>query len=359
MSTQTHIESARQLAKNIADENPNLQNSGCLLAMPLISYPSGLRTLSEAEVSVEGDKIKSSALHKADLSVFPQTSLQKFNTIRVAAKRIITDNAVNVGGLFLIPITKLADVMQRLGEKQTEWDAEFIVLEDEYENIIEQHKRDESNIAHLISKHKIDKHDFTSVFKFQIRPPLAIKTLFEHDEQELIDTASVSLWEEVAKEAKSKYYSSFTMKDQISPVERVSQKAITSLKKLRSKLINLSFLHDGVDNIIEIFDSIINDMPKTGYIEGTPLLRLSNFVLQFSDAVRLEQVANGDSTGITDIEFEADIEEETLDTSFDDLEQPSDFDDVPDSDFQDDFSSDTFNVSQSESAPMQLGWGSF
>lgn len=291
------LQKARDLASKVAQMNPSMKDSACLVALPVINCPSGRLKIDEAETLVDGQVVKSTALSKSDLEIFPTKELQPFNSLRIAAKRVVSTQCVEVGGLYLAPVEKLESIMKELNEIKLKYDVALGTLSHQYDQILTNHQKGNPQVAHLIARHKMSLQSFLSGFGFRINPPLSVAPLFEDDADAIKTEATLSLWDEVAKEAQSHHKTSFAGK------EKASQRAIGALRRLRSKMLGLSFLHDGIDRVVDKFDELLGTLPKTGYLEGGDFYKVAHFVLQISDAQRLRDQADG-SDAITGLEVE-------------------------------------------------------
>ncbi|WP_240224716.1 DUF3150 domain-containing protein [Rheinheimera hassiensis] len=296
------VQQAKDLAEKIANDNPSMANSACLVCAPEIGCTTGRITLRDAETVVDGQKVKSTALNGADLAVFPVKKLQPFNNLRVAAKRLFQNHTVQIGDLYLCPVEKLADVLAGVEELREKFEGELTSLQANYDSLVEDHKQNLPEVAHLIERNRLPWGQFSAPFKFKVNPPLAIRPLFDEDAEMLQSSAADTLWDEVAADAANQYKTSFAGK------EKISQKGINAVKRLRSKLVNLSFLHDGIDRVVDRFDELFDKLPKAGYCEGGDFHMAAHFVLQISDAQRLRDEAEG-LNGITALEVEEEQEE--------------------------------------------------
>ena len=308
MSNLTILEAAKKVAQEVATKNPSLNNSACMMALPTLSYPTGKKTLSESETMVDGVKIEGEALNKVDLDWFPQKRLAPFNTLRKAAKSLMAKSSVEVGGLYIVSVECLPNLMEQLIAYQNKWDKAFIDLVQNYEIWLEEHLKSDKNknLTDVIKKCAMTVGEFSSGFRFAINPAMKVETLFSEQTTSFAGEVALSLWDEVAKMAEDIHKSLFlNAKEKL-----LSQKGITSIKKLRNKLVNLSFVHDGVDLIVARFDEVMSTMPKTGPVENLDYYKAAHMVLQFSSAARLKAEADGldgleeyeDPLAVTDVD---------------------------------------------------------
>lgn len=285
------LDAATKLAAEVTQKDPSLNNNACLMALPTISYPTGKKTLSESETLVAGQKITGEALNKADLDWFPQDKLAPFNTIRKAAKNCLVRSAVEVGGLYIVSVQCLPQVMERLLEFQAEWDGHVAELTREYDNWLNAHINQGANtdLKHVIRKSALTRNEFLSGFRFTINPAMKVETLFAEQTNSFAAEVALSLWDEVAAMAEDVHKKVILACRE----SKLSQRGLSAVKKLRDKLVNLSFVHDGVDKIVERFDEVMTTMPKTGPVENVEFYRVAHMVLQFTSPTRLRDEADG------------------------------------------------------------------
>lgn len=280
------VQAAKDLAAKLAEQNPTMESGACLIPFPDIGATSGRITLKEAETLVDGAKVNSKAVRNGDLEVFPAKELQVFNSIRVAVKRLLNHYTVEVGGMYLCPISKLDAVLAGIEEKKGEFLNELANLGNRYEAILAEHKKKNPEIAHLIQRHRLEWQAFQNPFRFRMNPVLAVSPLFGNSD-ELAQSAAQSLWEEIAAEARTQHRTSFFGQ------ERVSQKAVKAVARLRDKLVNLSFLHHGIDSVVDYFDEVFSALPKAGYVEDGSFMKLAHFVAVIADENNLRLMADG------------------------------------------------------------------
>lgn len=280
------VQAAKDMAAQLTEANPTMENGACLIPFPDIGATSGRITLKEAETLVDGAKVNSKAVRNGDLEVFPAKELQVFNSIRVAVKRLLNHYTVEVGGMYLCPISKLDVVIAGIEEKKGEFLNELANLGNRYEAILAEHKKKNPEISHLIQRHRLEWQAFQNPFRFHMNPVLAVSPLFGNSD-ELAQSAAQSLWEEIAAEARTQHRTSFFGQ------ERVSQKAVKAVGRLRDKLVNLSFLHHGMDSVVDYFDEVFSTLPKTGYVEDGNFMKLAHFVSVIADENNLRLMADG------------------------------------------------------------------
>lgn len=360
MSNLTILEAAKKVAQEVATKDPSLNNSACLMALPTISYPTGKKKLSESETRIGDIKLAGDALNKADLDWYPQDKLAPFNTLRKAAKVAMLKASVEVGGLYIVSVEKLPQVMDALLIMQNQWDIHFNQLVSNYELWLEQHKQENKALISVIDKCSVSVYEFTNGFRFVINPAMKVETLFSEQTTSFANEVALTLWDEVANMAEDIHKKLFLN------AEQLSQKGLRSVSKLRDKLVNLSFIHDGVDNIVSRFDDVISKMPKTGPVLNTDFFRVAHMVLQFTSATRLKAEAEG-LDGIEQYEDPSFFTVDEEDIAEQETPQISSTIEVQPAENQSDIADNVINItSQFEDAvedpgigQIELGWASY
>lgn len=278
------VTAAKELAEKIVDTNPTIVDGACLVSLPDIGSTTGRIVLKDAETFVLGSKVTSQAVRNGDLEVYPAKDLQAFGTIRVAAKRLLKAHCVEVGNMFLCPIAQLSTVVEELEKLELQYQVEVDLLGQRYDSEIEKHKSKNPDIAILIEKHRLAWPAFSKSFRFKMGAVLAVSPLLGNADQ-MAEDAAKSLWDEVAADALDLHRKSFAGN------ESVTQRAVRPAQRIRDKLVNLSFLHSGIDQIVDQFDAVLNSLPKTGSVEGIDCLRLAHFLSGISTVEHLRMMA--------------------------------------------------------------------
>lgn len=360
MSTQKVESQAVKAAKALATQlgqNPTMTEGACLLSLPELSGTSGRITLREAEMRVDGHTVTGQSVRNGDLEVFPASELQPFNTLRIAAKRIIAQHSVELGGkLFLCPIKRLDVVVFELEELKNKFDRELASLKLRYDSILEAHKKKNPSVAHLIARHQMVWDEFVKPFGFKLNPVLAVSPLMG-DVDGMAASAADQLWKELASDARAQHRTSIAGK------EGVSQRAVKALLKIRDKLINLSFLHSGIDRFVDEMNEIFISLPKTGEVKGHDLLKLSHLVLFLSNEENLRLAAEGKYAIPQPDEPEVEEPEEIEAAEADEVTWEEDVPFSTDEDFD---PSDVHGFDEFQIPPpsaglevLETGWGSF
>jgi hypothetical protein len=344
----------------------SLKDECCLMSLPEISCPTGKKTVKKKEVILLDDSsVCSDKISGGQLDWYPQDKLTEFQTLRKQAYGLFEENAIQVNKMYLVSLASLDAILSKLDDIREKWEQLIEVRKASFAADIDAYKLENPAIAKLVDLYQLVDSDFFSVFQFRYNPPLAFQPLFPQQEEELAELARESLLKEIASEAGRQYKTSFTKG------ENVSQKAITALHRIRTKLVNMSFLEDvvsfnGVSFIVDTFDNVMRQLPKTGKIEGPLYHKLGHFVSQLANVENLSLAVNGeDGINVSAFFEQPDIEDDLEDIL--EIESPvqntaQDFecifeDNIP---FEDSFTEDSdTSTSSAQPAQSEMDWMDF
>jgi len=110
--------------------------------------------------------------------------------------------------------------------------------------------------------------------------------------QEEVAGLGRALFDDVAQAATAAWRSSF--KGQ----EKISQRALSPIRKIYDKLASFSFVDPIVLPITEIIRDALESLPKQGYIEGLPLIQFQGLVSLLRDTEALADLAERKMNGL-------------------------------------------------------------
>ena len=300
-----------QQAKNAVNANPSLKDGACLMAVQ-VTGSCGEATLSRAAMLLEGQTIESELVKGTTLQWFPKEHLRFVNKTLQRINRMFSTKGVAFGkGLTMVPLSIADDIQAEIDAAKATFEEDVNELVNVFDEAVEKHKDNNPDTATLIERYKMDVEQFKGRFIFKSIPPMAVQPLFEDDEDELRGTITQTLFEEVSSEAGKLAKGSFIGKEQC------SQKAVSAIRKIKQKLVNLAFLDDGIFKIVMSFDEALDALPKTGPVEGGLFHRLANYLQSISNEETIRGIASGE---ITETEALEDEVEEDLSQSLTDDE---------------------------------------
>lgn len=343
------VDKAKEVAEQASSNSSiDLKTGACLISVT-VRGSCGQATIPKSKVELEGEKLESDLLKGTTLQWFPKEPLRFVNrtTQRVAA--VLNQFGIAYGkGLTLVPLASLDELALEIEDINKEFQKDLDFCIDERVSILQQHKANNPDVSHLIDRFTLDDNEFRGRFKFKVHPPMAMTPLFDEDTDDLTQEASTTLWDEVAAAASKLHDGSFLGK------EKTSQRSASAVKKLRKKLIGLSFLNSGMDDVIAAFDTVIDSLPKTGNLESNDFHRLGHFLLQISDSSRLEKLANG----IGLVPFEDEEPEVEIEDDIEDI-QSFNFDDLTVGASDDVLANDLSTIGNNQPVSQELDFGFF
>jgi len=286
MSTTTINPTAQ--AQQLVNKAPSLKDGACLMAVQ-VTGSCGEATLSGSAAMLDGETLESNLVKGTTLQWFPKDKLRFVNKSLQRINRLLSSQGVAFGrGLTMIPLSISDEVQSRIDHVKREFDEEVENLVEVFDEVIEAHKAENADISHLIDRFKMDVDQFKGRFHFKAIPPMAVQPLFEDDEDALRENITQTLWEEIATEASKLAKATFIGKEQC------SQKAVSAVRKIKTKLVNLAFLDEGIFKVVESFEQALEDLPLTGPITNGEFHRLANYIQTISSEENLRAISAGE-----------------------------------------------------------------
>lgn len=280
------IKNGQELAQN----NDSLKDGCCLLGWQL-SSPCGESTLPNARIELDGAQIQSNQIKGSKIQWFPRSKLKLTTKYSNRVTRTFNAFGVKYGDFTVVPTTRLDELQLELESIERDWKDEVKVIIADYDNSILEHIAENPEIGPLIKKYALTSAEFEVRFKLRFTKPLAMIALFESDEDAIVSDVADTLWQELAKEAHTAYKQNW-FKGGI-PVQRVSQKVRSPFRRMMSKLTDLSFIDEGISNVLQTIEEVLDDLPNKGYIEGSDFTLLTNWLLVMANEDTLRLHAKG------------------------------------------------------------------
>jgi hypothetical protein len=276
--------------KELAEQNTSLKTGACLLGWQLRS-PCGESTLPNAKIELDGAQISSNQIKGSKIQWFPRNKLKLTTKYNNRLTRTFNSYGVKYGDFTVVPTARLDELKTELDSIKRDWEDEVSCLINDYDVSVNQHMNENAEIAALIQKYALSCNEFEAKFKLSFTKPLAMKALFEEDEDLINDDVADTLWQEIAKEASGVYKTNW-FKDK-TPVNRVSQKVRSPFRRMMNKLVDLSFIDNGIENVVDTIQEVLNNLPNSGYIEGHQFTELTNWLLVMANEDTLKLHAQG------------------------------------------------------------------
>lgn len=301
--------STKKFTKELIDinTNANLIDGVCLLACN-VSGSCGESTIPKEMVTVRGNSA-SNALKGTKIEWFPKEALKFVNAASTSTKAILNRYGVRYGDMTLVPIDGLDDCLAELNDAGESFKDKLNIAVSNFDSHIANHKLANPDISDLIDDFKMSADTFESRFKFRTLTPLAMKPLFEDDEEALAADIADTLYDEIAAMANKVYYKSIYDKDKNAVKSKVSCKVRSSMMGIYNKLASLAFVDKGIIKLLEDFKAMLKKLPKEGGIEGADLMALNMFTLLLGDANKIKLHGQGHNQLIDAFVEEEDVDE--------------------------------------------------
>ncbi|WP_435000223.1 DUF3150 domain-containing protein (plasmid) [Vibrio scophthalmi] len=221
----------------------------------------GEKTIQNSKIVIDDKQIKSKSVRKGRVEWFPRGELQFKNTLETKARRAIEARSVRFGRCHATPVGELEPLLKELEEIKAEFYESVEKTKLNYDNIIDEHKRNNPEIASLIDSLKTPMEDFFRRFAFNILPPMVFKPYFKNDEEELVKTLFDEIEDTIVEQAT-------VVLKAIEGKPSIVQRSFNPVRALRDYIFSMSFKHDVLDRVhVELTDAI-NALPSKGSIVG-------------------------------------------------------------------------------------------
>lgn len=277
---------AKEAAKVVVEKVAALEE-GCAMVTWRVGGCCGEATIPKARIALDGRDLDSELISGSKIRWFPREEIKFVNTIGTRLQRkILSYGTMLNGGVALVPICKLKECYEEVEAIKADFNAKLDESCSDYHSKIERLKLDNANVADLIDRFKLDVDQFRGRFTISVMPPIAFKPLFEGDNDELVESAANNLYQEICKEA------NFIWSEKLEGNDRVGQAPINSyVKRLFQKMINFSFLDEQLNNVTAVFEELLDNLPKSGWITGAPYEQLCKWILICGDEQKLRNVS--------------------------------------------------------------------
>jgi hypothetical protein len=214
-------------------------------------------------------------------------SLKIFSTLKARAVNHLGKVGIRFLGGWAIP----DDLTQAVHEKLEEIKSDFMAAKDSFLNNydlavngwISKHPGWERLIeSSAVSVDQVRRRLGFSWQFYKVVPPE--QSLIGDSLQNEVDNLGSTLFGEISKDAQGIWNKVYAGKTE------VSHKALSPIKAMRQKLMDLSFVESMVVPVISVIDEAIASVPKRGLIRGQHLLVLQGLVSVLRDPVSLREL---------------------------------------------------------------------
>lgn len=253
---------------------------------------SAMKKLTEADLNLAPGTLPPKELASlASIRIVNPETLDVFETLKRRATRLCEKFGVRFLGGYAIPKDRIAELLPQLQSICDEGEKERADLINNYTRHIDEFCDEWKAYAHIIrakapTPASVESKILFSYQVFQVgqpsSSPAAAKTL-----DRVVGGLADQLAEEIAKVSNDIWETSFKGKSE------VKQTAINSLQPVLKKMQSLSFLNPAVGAVAGRLEQVLNDIPKTGKIEGAHFDAVVGVILLMANADRMRAHAEG------------------------------------------------------------------
>lgn len=215
--------------------------------------------------------------------------ISKFEALKKEAERECSKIGVKFLGGYAIPTDKAKDLAAKLDEIGVRFDQEKAALLSSYDTKILDWVAAHPGWESAIQSATIDRNDVDKKLQFGWQ---AFRIVEAGDENEPADVLNKGLATTAKGLAGQLYYeisqqAGLVMEKSILGRDKVTQKILSPIRTIRSKLLGLSFIDKRVKPLIETIDHVLEQLPAAGHIEGLGLAAISGLVFILSSEDRM------------------------------------------------------------------------
>ena len=245
---------------------------------------TAVRQLSEADANLVRQKSKGGIVKPGSLRVFPKAPLAAFSAIKAKAEALLKKEGVRFAGSYVIPDSKLPDVLSRLAVLKSEFDREIGIFLSGYVSERSKWIGLNSEYAGLIEKYSLPEAEVQRRFSFRhLHFGLACATATE------AASAAGAIADAAIAETARKF-------SELSACSAeggncVAGHTVAAVERLGQKLKMLSSL-PGMARIASLVEDAVAGLPQKGKITGFLLEKFRAFCLACADESRLKAMVS-------------------------------------------------------------------
>jgi hypothetical protein len=325
----------------------------------------GEKSLPKVKVELDGKLQDSDSIKGSKIRWFPKEPLNFVSKAKQAISRTLNAYGVRWGDMTIVPLARLEELQSEISAIEIDWKLSLDDMLDNYDSLVSDWQMANLDVADIMRRYTLEKHEFGGRFKMKMLPPVAFNPLIMEGDtesaEELAEDILGNLYAEVSKMAGDIYDRSFFVADESGKKvarTKANRRIKDSFQRLISKLEGLSFLDCNIEKVVAQTNEVLDSMPKTGWIEGANLANLARWTLVMSNPEMLQNHASNEFV----LELEPEVIEddfgslgETISTSLD--EDLTVFETQPLQDTTETSTVETVNVANLISEPDEFGFG--
>lgn len=245
---------------------------------------TAVRQLSEADAKQVSQKAKGGIVKPGSLRVFPKAPLAAFSVIKAKAESLLKKEGVRFAGSYVIPNSKLPDVLSRLAVLKSEFEKEICTFLSGYASERSKWIGLNSEYAGLIEKYSLPEAEVQRRFFFKhLHFGLACATASE------AASAAGAIADAAIAETARKFGELSACSSEGGNC--VAGHTVAAVARLGQKLKTLSSL-PGMARIASLVEDAVAGLPQKGKITGFLLEKFRAFCLACADESRLKEIVS-------------------------------------------------------------------
>lgn len=269
-------------------------------AVSLLTFDADLcscqRVTNDLEINKDGKPVTKGAT--VSIPVFDISLTNGLKTNRERIRRYLQSVGISFAGAYIVAKADVDEIMAKCQEYVDIFNDEKAILIADYpqklRSFIDGYSVDE--VKPIIEKLAYSPDVFAEKHSLEMLPAMAIGASDPNAEQALSAKISDAAFEDVRQSAFNIYKDRLQVGKTAALVTVATQTVAKDLIALKDKVTKLSFLHEGLGNLIKGFDSVLTTLPKTGKIEGIHLTNVVHLVHTLRDKDMMKSLADGSSS---------------------------------------------------------------
>jgi hypothetical protein len=274
-----------------------------VLILPQLSLWSGRSHVKEEELGVKLPK----GVTRGGKPIFPPAEIKEFATIKSQMLTAIEKESVKFGrGAYCMEDSGLPKLIRKLDELEQRWNEILQHLKPRYDRLFQEWLPtiEPAEWQKWIERAKLPADEALSKYRFQF----ALLRLEAPNGQDGANDSMVrglvgQLWDELAEIAGG-------AADGLFGKERVTQKARGPFRRIAQKAVAVSFIDPTAKRLAGYIEAQLDNLPKTGPIEGSDLNHLQVLIHNLSDPAKAISLAKAFGASGTSSDFEEEDEDE-------------------------------------------------
>ncbi|WP_298775128.1 DUF3150 domain-containing protein [uncultured Shewanella sp.] len=258
----------------------------------------GTSTVPEADVLIDGNKVKNKNLTKNTVMWLPAKYLDttynpsKLLSTKVSSyvssafKRVLHENGIYINDVYFISSDEMVKVNEELNDITEKGYQRLDQIEAQWDTIVGDHCSNPENreIAGLIQDHALSAAEWKSKFTFKPPVPMHVKPIFIEDAHSLQEMQVRQLYVEISNEAEKQ------LNHLSKPSMSIGQKFRQPLARLVRKICSLAFIEPKIIAVVDYVEHAIRILPKKGKLPPSDVEVVKDVYYGLSSPNRIKEV---------------------------------------------------------------------